>query len=303
LSENVGETFEIPFTLTTNDYYDNTEDFALNYANACDIIIELKDAYGDGWNGASLTVKFSDDTDDKTLTISNGYSETHTFTVKANVEISLEWEKGDYDSECSFLIKKNNGIVIYSSPTFQNKGDLLFSWINECSCENMSFTMCDAVENLQGIQNQHVIELSWDAAEGATSYDIYRGTRFMGNTSETSFTDDYELTEGTYLYNVQANYDDDCEGILSKTEVTFSTESIKENEFVNVSIFPNPNDGEFTIKCDNMSRIIVYNVIGNVVKDIEVNTDNYVVEGLNPGIYFVNIKNNDNYIIKKVVVR
>jgi hypothetical protein len=39
------------------------------------------------------------------------------------------------------------------------------------------------------------------------------------------------------------------------------------------------------------------------VKDIEVNTDNYVVEGLNPGIYFVNIKNNDNYIIKKVVVR
>jgi hypothetical protein len=303
LSENVGETFEIPFTLTTNDYYDNTEDFALNYANACDIIIELKDAYGDGWNGASLTVKFSDDTDDKTLTISNGYSETHTFTVKANVEISLEWEKGDYDSECSFLIKKNNGIVIYSSPTFQNKGDLLFSWINECSCENMSFTMCDAVENLQGIQNQHVIELSWDAAEGATSYDIYRGTRFMGNTSETSFTDDYELTEGTYLYNVQANYDDDCEGILSKTEVTFSTESIKENEFVNVSIFPNPNDGEFTIKCDNMSRIIVYNVIGNVVKDIEVNTDNYVVEGLNPGVYFVNIKNNDNYIIKKVVVR
>jgi fibronectin type 3 domain-containing protein len=163
--------------------------------------------------------------------------------------------------------------------------------------------MCDAVENLQGIQNQHVIELSWDAAEGATSYDIYRGTRFMGNTSETSFTDDYELTEGTYLYNVQANYDDDCEGILSKTEVTFSTESIKENEFVNVSIFPNPNDGEFTIKCDNMSCIIVYNVIGNVVKDIEVNTDNYVVEGLNPGVYFVNIKNNDNYIIKKVVVR
>ena len=303
LSENVGETFEIPLTLTTNDYYDNTEDFALNYANACDIIIELKDAYGDGWNGASLTVKFSDGTDDKTLTISNGYSETHTFTVKANVEISLEWGKGDYDSECSFLIKKNNGIVIYSSPTFQNKGEFLFSWINECSCENMSFTMCDAVENLQGIQNQHVIELSWDAAEGATSYDIYRGTRFLGNTSETSFTDDYELTEGTYLYNVQANYDDECEGILSKTEVTFSTESIKENEFVNVSIFPNPNDGEFTIKCDNMSRLIVYNVIGNVVKDIEVNTDNYVVEGLNPGVYFVNIINNDNYIIKKVVVR
>jgi hypothetical protein len=163
--------------------------------------------------------------------------------------------------------------------------------------------MCDAVENLQGVQNQHVIELSWDAAADAESYDIYRGTRFMGSTSETTFTDDYELTDGTYLYNVQAIYDDDCECKLSKTEVTFSTESVLETEFVNASVFPNPNNGEFTIKCDNMSRMIVYNVIGSIVKDIEVNADNYVVEGLNPGVYFVNIRTYDNDIIKKVVVR
>ena len=52
-----------------------------------------------------------------------------------------------------------------------------------------------------------------------------------------------------------------------------------------------------------MSRIIVYNVIGSIVKDIEVNTDNFVVKGLNSGVYYVNIRNNDNNIIKKVVVR
>ena len=148
-----------------------------------------------------------------------------------------------------------------------------------------------------------MIELSWDAAADAESYDIYRGTRFMGSTSETTFTDDYELTDGTYLYNVQAIYDDDCEGKLSKTEVTFSTESVLETEFVNASVFPNPNNGEFTIRCNDMSRIIVYNVIGSIVKDIEVSADNYVVEGLNPGVYFVNIRTYDNDIIKKVVVR
>lgn len=303
LSENVGETFEIPLTLTTTDYYGKTYEFALNYANSCDINFELNDYYGDGWNGASLIVKFDDDTEDKTLTIQNGYSENYTFNVKANVEVSLEWQKGDYDSECSFIVKNANGNIIYSSPTFQNKGEFLFSWTNECSCENLSFTMCDAVENLQGEQNQHTIELSWDAAADAESYDIYRGTRFLGSTSETTFTDDYELTDGTYLYNVQVNYNEDCEGMLSKTEVTFSTEAVVENEFINVSVFPNPNNGEFTIKCDNMTRIIVYNVIGSIVKDIEVNADNYVVEGLNPGVYFVNIRNKDNDIIKKVVVR
>ena len=303
LSENVGETFEIPLTLTTTDHYGKTNEFALNYANSCDVNFELTDYYGDGWNGASLIVKFDDGTEDKILTIQDGYSENYTFNVKANVEVSLEWQKGEYDSECSFIVKDSNGNIIYSSPTFQNKGEFLFSWTNDCSCENMSFTMCDAVENLQGVQNQHVIELSWDAAADAESYDIYRGTRFMGSTSETTFTDDYELTDGTYLYNVQAIYDDDCEGKLSKTEVTFSTESVLETEFVNASVFPNPNNGEFTIKCDNMSRIIVYNVIGSIVKDIEVSADNYVVEGLNPGVYFVNIRNKDNDIIKKVVVR
>ena len=305
LSENVGEIFEIPFTLTTTDYYEKSNEFALSYANACDVIFELTDSYGDGWNGASLIVKFDDGTEDKTLTIQNGNYNTYTFNVKANVEVSLEWEKGQYDSECSFVVKNSNGNFIYSSPSFQNKGEFLFSWVNECSCANMSFAMCDAVQNLNGEQNQNAIELNWEAANDADFYEIYRGTRYLGNTTETTFTDDYELTNGTaYLYNVQVIYfDETCVGKLASTEVTFSTESVEENEIINVSVFPNPNNGEFTVKCDNMNRITVYNVIGSIVKDIEVNTDSFVIEGLNSGVYFVNIKNTDSNIIKKVVVR
>ena len=304
LSENVDETFEIPLTLSTTDYYGNTEEFTLSYVNACDVIFELTDYYGDGWNGASLIVKFDDGTPDETLTIANGNYETYTFNVKANVEVSLEWVKGDYDSECSIVVKKANGSVIYSSPTFQNKGELLFSWVNECSCENNYFTMCDAVQNLEGVQNQHVIELSWEAVTDAVSYDIYRETRFMGNTSMTTFTDDYELTDGTYLYNVQVVYDNEsCEGMLAKAEVTFSTESVDDNEIIKAYVFPNTNNGEFTIISEGMTHIMIYNVIGSVVRDMEVNTDNYIVEGLDSGIYFVNIKNKDNNIIKKVVVK
>ena len=305
LSENVGETFEIPFTLTTTDYYGKTNEFTLSYANACDVIFELTDSYGDGWNGASLIVKFDDGTEDQTLTIQNGNYNTYTFNVKADVEVSLEWEKGEYDSECSFVVKKTNGNIIYSSPSFSNKGEFLYSWVTECSCASMSFNMCDAVQNLQGEQNQNAIELNWEAANDADFYEIYRGTRLIGTTSETTFIDDYELTNGTtYLYNVQVIYfNESCVGKLASTEVTFSTESVEENEINNVSVFPNPNNGEFTVRCDNMSRITVYNVIGSVVKDIETNTDSFVIEGLNSGVYFVNIKNTDSNIIKKVVVR
>ena len=304
LSENVEDIFSIPLILTTTDYEGNTEDFTINYANACDITFELNDAYGDGWNGASLTVKFDDGSEDKSLTIQNGYSDTFTFTIKANVKVSLEWEKGEYDSECSFVVKKSNGNIIYSSTSFNNKGEYLFSWINECSCENEYVMMCEAVESLAGEQNQHTIELSWDEAHNATSYNIYRGTRFLGTTSETTFTDNYNLSDGTYLYNVQANYNnDDCKGMLSKTEVLFSTESVEENEFIAATVFPNPNNGEFTVKCDNMTHILIYNVIGSLVKDIEANADSYVIKGLNSGVYFINIKNERNNVIKKVIVR
>ena len=305
LSENVGETFEIPFTLTTTDYYGKTNEFTLSYANACDVIFELTDSYGDGWNGASLIVKFDDGTEDQTLTIQNGNYNTYTFNVKADVEVSLEWEKGEYDSECSFVVKKTNGNIIYSSPSFSNKGEFLYSWVTECSCASMSFNMCDAVQNLQGEQNQNAIKLNWEAANDADFYEIYRGTRLIGTTSETTFIDDYELTNGTtYLYNVQVIYfNESCVGKLASTEVTFSTESVEENEIINVSVFPNPNNGEFTVRCDNMNRITVYNVIGSVVKDIETNTDSFVIEGLNSGVYFVNIRNTDSNIIKKVVVR
>lgn len=303
LSENVEGIFSIPFIMTISDYYGHTEDIELNYTSACDVVFELNDAYGDGWNGASLTVKFDDGTEDKSLTIQNGYSETFTFNIKANVEVTLEWEKGQYDSECSFLVKKSNGKLIYSSIGFQNKGEILFSWINECLCENEYFIMCDGVQNLEGKQNESVIELTWDAVTDAVSYDIYRGTRLLGTSDEASFSDDFNLTDGSYLYNVQANYADDCHGLLSKVEVTFSTESVEDNESIIASVFPNPNNGEFTIKCDNMTRIIVYNVIGSIVKDIEINADNYIIEGLKSGVYFVNIRNNDSNTIKKVVVR
>ena len=71
-------------------------------------------------------------------------------------------------------------------------------------------------------------------------------------------------------------------------------------------VYPNPVKDVLTIKGDNMSQIMIYNSLGQLVKSIEGNNDNTVevnVKGLQNGMYFVNIINdNGKLTAKKVIV-
>ena len=71
-------------------------------------------------------------------------------------------------------------------------------------------------------------------------------------------------------------------------------------------VYPNPVKDILTIKGDSMSQIMIYNSLGQLVKSIEGNNDNTVevnVKGLQNGMYFVNIINdNGKLTAKKVIV-
>ena len=65
------------------------------------IVIKMYDTYGDGWNGATITVK-KDGEEFGTATINNGH--VAKFTYDFTCEYAFYWTKGDYDVECSFEI-------------------------------------------------------------------------------------------------------------------------------------------------------------------------------------------------------
>ena len=72
------------------------------------------------------------------------------------------------------------------------------------------------------------------------------------------------------------------------------------------NIYPNPAKDVLTIKGDNMNQIKVYNALGQIVKNIDCNTDEYElnVADLNNGIYFINITNvNGEMTTSKVSVQ
>lgn len=67
-----------------------------------------------------------------------------------------------------------------------------------------------------------------------------------------------------------------------------------------ITLYPNPTDNEFRIKCEDGSDIVVYNCLGQVEKEI----NNYIsltpLSIEKPGIYFVKI---NNAVVKKLVIK
>ena len=84
------------------------------------IIFKLYDSYGDGWNGCSLTVEFSDGTS-QNLTFDSGSSAVHTLKVYSDI-INVSFNQGSWPEECSFTIEYEDGELIYQSSGTPNAG-------------------------------------------------------------------------------------------------------------------------------------------------------------------------------------
>lgn len=303
MTEDVSDIFSIPFEVELSEYLnENSESYTFNYSSSCNVIFELKDTFGDGWNGASLKVSYSDGAPDDIFTLANGKEITHTRHINAGVEVTLEWIRGNYDSECSLAIKLEDGNIIFEGGNFDE--GVIYSWIHNCSASTGSISMCDTIQNLALVTPQEMpypASFTWEApANGdALHYEIYRNTKFMGTTEELSYTDMTTADSVCYIYSIRPIYED-CNGLMSHIEVHYIVD-INENSDIKASIYPNPSQENFNIVCENMRRVTVYNVIGAMIMDAQVNDNRYTVSGLNAGVYFINIETDEGIIVRKVV--
>ena len=301
LSENVSDVFSIPFIMNISNEF-MTKELEFSYSNACNVIFELKDDYGDGWDGAALIVKYNDGTPDDAFTISNGSSKTYTRQIRTGVEVTLEWVKGAWDLECSFVIKRESGDEIYSNGGFLSNG-FLYSWINDCSIVNANYEMCEPVQNLSNNTEAGAnVNISWEAPANsqAIAYEIYRDSRFLGTTEELTFTDETTIGRNIYTYSVRPVYEE-CFGTFENIEVSYFDNVSEELVNFNVTVYPNPSSNDFNIVCENMTRVRVYNVMGAMISDVQVSGGKHIVSGLESGIYFINIETNNGNVTRKVV--
>ena len=152
----------------------------------CQIRLVLTDSYGDGWNGAYIKiVDVLTGTEIGTYanqnlngTQGNGEDEVNTITVDVpnNRDIQFQWIKGQYDSECSYVVYNVNDEVIFSGTGAMSSA---FTYHVDCNAVKKPTNL--AVTEI-GSTNATI---SWEGT--ADSYNLkYRET---GGTLVTDFED------------------------------------------------------------------------------------------------------------------
>ncbi|MBQ5856140.1 MAG: S8 family serine peptidase [Bacteroidales bacterium] len=307
LAENAGDNFKLPIEINVSDAFNNTYKFEGTYKKACEISFELYDTSGDGWNKAALVVKYSDGTPDEAFTILDGKTKTYKRKIANDVEVTLEWVKGSWDLENSFIIKNENGNVIYQDGGFLNNG-FIYSWINNCSCLNNSFDMCEPIDNLKADVNKNSVILTWTVSNDQEfiKYEIYRDTKYLGETDGLSFVDsNIEHNRAfSYTYSVRPVYED-CNGSFKSILAQWGVNVNEYSHNANVNIYPNPaNDKIYIVAETEIEDVVVYDVYGRLQDYKTTRLQGSVtvdVTKLNAGIYFIKINTNEGNIVKRII--
>ena len=146
-------------------------------------------------------------------------------------------------------------------------------------------------------------------------YNVYRGTNLnemelLTTTTEGSYFD--VVSSGVYYYQVRSVYKDGEETCESEPANSFHNPnqyyvkidmlSIGETDVNGMMIYPNPAKDNLTIKAEGMTRITITNTLGQVVYDMNANSDNEVINmsKYDAGIYMVRITTESGSVVRKV---
>ena len=298
ISESCPETEQITVNFTMQADGDLTAEGSLNMKNSCNVIFELSDSYGDGWNGNRLIVSFDDGTPNQTLTINDGESATYTLEIGNGVHVTLTWQSGNYTYECSFIVKYEDGTIIYQSSGISSGH--LFDFDCNCGIGTPAGTYAP-VENLSASVETESVTLTWDAPEGAINFIVMRNGLEIGQTTEPTYVDVVDK-EDSYTYCVIAEYRDGLsvpECILIQAEWGIAE---SESEF---SIYPNPVSSMLSISCGNAEfSYTMLNGMGQVVATGNGRGEQQIdVNGLAKGMYFLRLTSGSQVLVEKIVVK
>ena len=193
------------------------------------------------------------------------------------------------------------------------------------SCANAGVG-CDAPYDLdyETTGAQHKIKLKWhspDNTEGLSTIDIYRkkgdeAFRRIKSVSPTatSYTDNSLNQEGNYSYRVCGYYEDiDCTSAPAylmtdhnrfQLDVYWSPTDIDETAGKSVNVFPNPNNGSFTVEGEALQQVMVFNTVGQLVHSeaCSGNSTEINLGSVDNGLYMMKVITANGESIKKISV-
>ena len=293
------ETEQIPVNFTMQADGGLTAEGSITLKNSCNLIFELNDSYGDGWNGSYMTVSFDDGTPSQTITLESGSTGTQTIEIGNGVHVTLTWTSNSWwDSECSFTLKYEDGTQIcqISNPS----AGVLFQFDTNCSGGGAPIIV-EPVNDLTGEVDGFNITLYWNTSfRDDALYHVYRNGIEIGQTTEHSYTDEVHV-EMVYTYCVVAELDGNFSAPTC-IQIEF-VDAVEESETM-FSIFPNPVNNTLNINGGNAEySYVMYNGMGQMVANGTARgTEQINVSDMAKGVYFLRLTSGTQVRVEKVVV-
>ena len=179
---------------------------------------------------------------------------------------------------------------------YQCQTKVWIDWNQNCAFDaNEEYDLGTTVNVTNGLTSLSPLSVTVpvDAALGNTVMRVT--TKYAGDGAPTSCENGHDAEVEDYTVNVQASL------------------SVGENEFEQFSLFPNPNNGEFTLKFLTLSsqddiNIRVSDIRGRVVYNNLFSNNGYEfnevirLENLQSGLYLVNVNDGVREVTKKIVI-
>ena len=161
-----------------------------------------------------------------------------------------------------------------------------------------------APENLTATaKSTSSIELTWDAAENAMSYFVYRNEVEIANITGTTYVDENLAYNTEYCYTVTSmGANSESDPSEEACAITLG-ESLAENTSY-LNIFPNPATDNLSIEAnEEITEVNIYNIIGVSVYNEQCTNNNLNVNisEFNSGVYFIKVKTGNGETVKRFI--
>ena len=300
-------------------------------AHQCEYYFVCVDSYGDGWNGAYVSIQQNG------LPIATVKNTTYATSVSTmidtigvmlcdNMNTTIIWHAGGtYDYEASLIVLAPTGDTLYAHTNMSTIGsDTLLNFITNCNgfitpvCEMPLYVTVDSVGG-------NSADVSWTAGYVETEWNLQ-----YKEAVATSWGESIPLTsahyqipnltaETEYQVRVQAN----CVDTLSDwtNPVSFTTQSggidsvdtdsvgvVHHLLAQSICLRPNPADNYIELSINGnieVKEAEVFNAFGQLIQTV-VLTDNHArldLGNLAAGVYFVRVSSNNNSATKKFIKR
>ena len=190
-------------------------------ADQCAYTFNLTDGFGDGWNNASISV-LQDNIQIATLTLPSGTSNgVEQVLLCENANITLVWNTGSYDSECSFTVSTPFGEDVYVSGNLT--GGTLTTFVAHCTPPTCPRPSSISVSDV----GTNSATVSWVSTGTESAWNIeYKPVNSSTWTSEAATTNPYLLNglSSSTLYDIRVQADCGGGDLSDWREGTFQTQ-------------------------------------------------------------------------------